>query len=321
MLCLGLINNNTHAIEVFASSRAYLYIIIFFFFGYSRFNINLNKLFYIAVGSILGGYFNGVLLSPTLENIHSYSNIITYAILVSYPLIKKRYFLFIICLFGALYISFYSGLRRQIVEVFLSFAFTYFLILLRDNVKINKLFILIFIILPFLVTKFIFYIEDYFLKNNIYLWRRIFLKTQHLEDSIASEGSRIEHPYNLINYISDTIIPKGIYPRGVSFNVANSVGSTLDFPLYEIFYVFGSLTAIVFILFFIKGIFRCVKLIFIGNKNEDEIIMICSISILLIFACFFDGSFLQYTFVTPFTGFVLGRLFFFKKKVFNASSS
>ena len=136
----------------------------------------------------------------------------------------------------------------------------------------------------FLVYNFISYVKSYFHTNNLNLWRRIFLKTQKFGGPSSPEESRFSHFYNLVNYVTDTIIPKGIYPRGVSFKVAGSGGSTLDFPLYEIFYVFGSLTAIIFIVFFVKRLFTSFKLIY---NNKDEIIMISSISILLFCASFF----------------------------------
>ena len=318
LLGLGLIVNNIYALKVLASSRAYLYLIIFFFFGHSKFNLDLNKLFYIGIGSIIGGYLNGLLLGDTQGEVRAYSNLVSFAIIVSYPLIKKRYFIFIFFLLGALYVGFYSGLRRQIAEILLNLVFTYFLIIIKDGKSFKSLFtklILLPILLYNLVGFFVVKIENYFLMNNIYLYNRIFQKTYRIENSNQAESSRISHFANLSDYIYDTVIPKGIYPRLVGFSVNNSGGSPLDFPLYEIFYTLGSLTTIVLILFFFKTFFINIGSLFTSNKNKDEIIMISSISILLFCASFFDGSFLQYTFVTPFTGFVLGRFFFLKRNL------
>jgi 4-amino-4-deoxy-L-arabinose transferase-like glycosyltransferase len=153
----------------------------------------------------------------------------------------------------------------------------------------------------------------YFYENNYYLWSRIFLKTEASGDNIEAEGSRTGHAFNLLDYISDTVIPRGIYPRGISFYVDGSGGSTLDFPLYEIFYVFGSITVLFFLFKFFLFIYRSLKIISNGRDESNELILVVTTCCLLVVSSFFDGSFLQYTFVTPFTGLIIGRMYFLVK--------
>jgi len=315
LLSLGLIFNIEYIPGVFASSRAYLYLFIFYFYGTKINFLNLNKLFIVALGAVLGGYLNGILLGLNTVNVQSYSNVFAFLIVISYPLIKRKDLLFIICLFFTLYVSFYSGLRRIIVEIIFCLFFILSLIFIRDKLKTSKVLVSTFFILPSLFLLFIDYIKTDISLNNPHLFRRIFLKTEKLSTSnaIESQGTRGDHFLNLFNYIVDTIFPKGIYPRGRSFNVNDSGGSTLDFPLYELFYVFGSFFVLCVIIYFVLLFFKYVKIIS-KNKNEytDELILVVVCFLMILLISFFDGGFLQYTFVTPFTGLMLGRFVYFK---------
>ena len=312
LLALGILFSPGNVGKVLASSRAYLYLIIFFFYGLSNISINLNKLFVISLGAVLGGYVNGIFLREIDSEAIAYSNLISFCVIISYPLIKRKYFLFVFCFFAALFVAFESSLRRIIVEILFTGIFTVLLLLLRDRILKNKLLIVILFSLPSAIMIFLEHIETYLQYENYAVWSRIFLKTRDTSTN-RGLGSRVSHSNNLDNYFFDTLIPRGVYPRGVSFKVEGSIGSTLDFPLYELFYVFGSLTILFFLFFYLKliimGLYKSPK-----NPNQsDELLLMIVLFCVLVCVSFFDGGFLQYTFVTPFTGLVLGRLIFLTK--------
>lgn len=317
LLSVAMLTNNNELGGVFATSRAYLYLILFFCYGLSlsqdsNKGADLDFLFFVSLGSTLGGYINGLLVSSNVDDeINSYGNLVCLALLICLPLIQKRTGLFLICLTLTLYVAFSSGLRRQIVEIGIALGGSVIFLLLRDKFSLSRLQILLFITLPTLLSMFIGYIERYFFENNYYLWTRIFLKTERLQRTgIESEGSRGRHFDYLLDYIDYTWYPRGIYPRGKSFSVGGGGGSTLDFPLYELFHTFGSVFAICMLIFLLFRLMRATFWVFLNSKSQrvNEVIVICVVNIVLISCLFFDGSFLQFTFVAPLTGFFVARL-------------
>ena len=155
--------------------------------------------------------------------------------------------------------------------------------------------------------------ENILYNYNYFLWSRVFLKTRDITTN-RGLGSRINHldTGNFLSYIIDTIFPRGLYPRGYPFKVNSSGGSTLDFPLYEVFYIFGSLTTIIFLSIILRKIIIFLFVIKNNSSKFNEIVLSIVVVLTSILMLFFDGSILQYTFVVPFTGLFLGRIFYHK---------
>lgn len=311
LLSLSFINKAQYLPEVLSTSRSIFLLLIFYFYGRNVNAISLQSLFYISFGAVLGTYLNTILNFNEDRN-YSFNNTLAFSIFVIYPLIKRQFKLFFICLIFSLYIAVSSAMRRQIIELFLTVSFGTIALILIDKSKV--LYKILTLITILIISGF--YIiplaRDYFKETNYFIYSRIFEKTDDtLQHGIEEEGTRAEHFPNLGNYISNTLIPKGFYPRNISFKVGTGGGATFDFPMYEICYTLGSILGciiIIILLFRILFFFR--KIVETNKPDYYNNVLIFLIPSIIIFACmFFDGGFLHHNFITPFTGLTLGLLF------------
>ncbi|AWW32584.1 hypothetical protein DN752_21880 [Echinicola strongylocentroti] len=299
---------------VVGTSRVYFYI-FYFALLFSRIDkIDTTSLFMVSAGAVIGSGFSNYLLVLQLgqEEVRGYSNFIALSVFVIYPLVKKKVILFLICLGIAIVLAFYSGLRRQIVEVVISLVFGLLILMLyRKGKSLSLMFVAV--VVGVFAWANISLIEQYLLENHFYLWQRVFYKTQIAMEDGGSEGSRYEHLGLLLDYFAECIFPRGFFPRGSSFSVGDHGGSTLDFPLFELLYTFSAFGMVVFILWMVSSYVKNLMVLLSlpkGGYSEELMIVLSCIPVLL-FATFFDGSFIQYSFVAPFSGYLFGRLFRF----------
>ena len=96
LLALGLLSAKSDAYGLFATFRAYFYLFIFFYYGYDSHYININSIFLICIGAVLGTEINRVLVSQINSDDLSYANSLAFVIVVSYPILRKKYLLSII---------------------------------------------------------------------------------------------------------------------------------------------------------------------------------------------------------------------------------
>lgn len=314
LIILGLISTNT-IYSVLGTSRIYIYILIFAIL-FSKVNkLDIDRLFMISFGAVIGGALNTFLLVKSLgqDEVRGYSNFIALALFVLIPLLTKKKVLFIICLSIAVFIATYSGLRRQLFQVLLSAISGVLLMMIFDPKEFLKASGVVGILSIFTVANFN-RIEDYLFTNHFYLWQRFFSKTRNaVESQGEGEGSRFDHFGVLLDYLADSFLPRGFYPRGTSFSVNGEGGSTLDFPFYELIYMFGAVGIILLLLFGIVSILKSVKVASLINDMQLKIeVMIIVCCFPVIFASmFFDGSFIQYSFVAPMVGLLIGRIVYY----------
>jgi Kef-type K+ transport system membrane component KefB len=107
---------------------------------------------------------------------------------------------------------------------------------------------------------------------------------------------------NIEDHIQWNIFPKGfVTKRSIDNNIY------IDFPIYELFYMIGMpLCFIIFLVFAYRIIYHLKNFIF-NKVRESEFCIV--LSILLIILLFTEGTFLNYPFTTPFTGYALARIF------------
>lgn len=312
-LSLLMASNNT--LESLSSGRSILLLMLFFSYGINVSLINTRKLFLISFGAVLGSFINSYLNYGEI-GAYTFNNSLAFALFVIYPLIKKKSLLFVLCVVLAIGIAVLSGLRRQILEIFIVLFFTLVGVIYRDKHKILAKVIISISLLTLIIYATLPIIKDYFKRTSYYIYSKIFIRTQEtIEQGVSSEGTRARHIPNFLEYMADTIIPKGFYPRNISFRVGNSGGATFDFPLYEIFYTIGSITTLFLIIYIVKKIL----LVYINIRKEPQknfyAIFYTAPCIMVIFSTLFDGGFMQHNFITPFTGLVFGLLLR-KKKAF-----
>ena len=191
-------------------------------------------------------------------------------------------------------------------------------IIYRDRHKILAKIIISLSLISLIIYAILPIIEEYFKRTNYYIYSKIFVRTKEtIEQGAVSEGTRAGHLPSLLEYMADTIVPKGFYPRNISFKVGNSGGATFDFPLYELFYTLGSITTCVLLIYIIRKVLQAYKNIKKEPYENFYTILYTAPCVMVLFTTLFDGGFMQHNFITPFTGLVFGLLLRKKRIVLN----
>jgi hypothetical protein len=166
-----------------------------------------------------------------------------------------------------------------------------------------------------MVFMFLFFlpqIEKYVKTNAPQLYLRIFLKTEMFlsgTNSKSGDSVRLNNMHEMSTNFQNYIIPKGFVSRQT---VKDKTGRFIDFPLSELFYMFG-LFAILLLLGIGICTFGCFYHYF--NKGSDSVIFVV-ISLIMLMLLFLEGTFLSSSYVAPFTGYCLGRIKFYSKITF-----
>lgn len=295
--------------SIISTARGYLYIFIFYVLFSNENDFSIDDALYVSLGSLIGwviaSYFNFLKSLASLDETVSYGAMLAIPLFISISLIKKKYRLFIFGVLLIVFISFTSGLRRQILVFIISLFFTTLLITLRNPKLFFRISILALVfILPLILTFPV--IESFFKENTPKLHYRIFTKSEALIKGQETRGDRrrSENFKYLIDNIDSFLYPRGLVSKQTTTN--RKVGIYNDFPLLELSHVVSFQLAVFLIIIF--ALFAGRNLFFFLEKGKDESLIFVLCFVVMFSLLFLEGSFLTFPYATPITGYCLGRM-------------
>ncbi len=313
LIAISLIVGKFRISSVLSTSRGYIYMAVVFSGFHNKKISDIHPILMIAFGSMIGWLIMSLLSFRTLvsslvneESRVAYGNMIALCIAVSIAIIySKKKFLPYILLVG-LAISLTSGLRRQIAIFLLSFFLSKFISMKLSLMKtIRSL-----CIIAFLIAILSPFYED--IKSSIndispFLYYRIFEKSERLVSGELTEGDveRMDNFNYFIDNLGTYIIPQGFVSKRTLAD--EGTGIYMDSPYIELFYTFSIPGCLIFILIFIKSLHFHLKNYYLNNIRESGICIVSGIIIVILLLI--EGSFLNFVFVAPFTGYILSRIF------------
>jgi hypothetical protein len=234
-----------------------------------------------------------------------YGNMISLSLAISIPWIfhQKRYIYWSFIL--GILLSITSGVRRQILVFVVSYVLSYMLSIQWSFLSIIKKIgpIAIVIIASILIYPLI---DNYINDISPEFHYRLFDKSQQLMEGDLSESDRLRADYfnQFINNFDSYLLPRGFVSKRTM--VDEGTGIFIDSPYYELFYTFGIFVCTFMMVYLAKCILFHLKNYYVYKITESGVCIVSSIIIITL--CLIEGSFLNYAFTTPFTGFVLGRI-------------
>jgi hypothetical protein len=325
IIIISLLANNYSLSAILGSARSYFTLIVAYLVFSKDNNVSLEDIMFISLGSTIGWLCSSIygissFLAGHSKSIAMTGNMLTIPLLISIAVLRKRNKIFLWAIILCLAISLTSGMRRQIVVFLCSLFLTYGFLSVRNI----KRFLVQSFVLVVIVINFIFFlppIEGYLKENIPILYYRIFEKSEMLlsgKGRISGDSYRTNNMTSLMENISDYIVPMGFVSRQTLKD--ENAGRFIDFPLMELFYMFGVFFALL-ILFFI-GIYT-IGCCYQSLVSRNDAIIFVILSFIMLMLLFLEGTFLSSSYVAPVTGYCLGRikyhsrLTFFKDLKFN----
>lgn len=313
LVIISLLVDNFKPASVLSTARGYLYMLLLFSIFINKEIKNISYIMFIAFGSVLGWLFDSLLFVNELANnllldktLAVYGNMIMLSLAMSIPLIFKKNKYIYLALLGGVILSFSTGTRRQIivfvVSYFLSILFT-----IKWSLKGITKTILIFLISFSFIILILPIAESSIYNISPLLHQRVFVKTEQLitgEENL-SDDVRKNAIIDFANSFEENLFPRGFVSKRTMDD--EGTGIYMDSPFFEIFYTFGILGVLSFFILFIRKIFFHFKNYFFYNVTESAVCLVSATIIIILI--FIEGSFLNYAYITPCTGFVLARIF------------
>jgi hypothetical protein len=271
----------------------------------------------ICIGSVLGWCLLSIeqftqlirLVADEDTSLDVSGNMVALVLLVSIAIIYKNSKIIILSIFLGLVLSLTTGLRRQIMVFFLSIVISYFFVLTSKKANLKKIFFISFVFVTSLI--FIYPIADNYINDvSPVLHQRIFSKSEQFLTGDLSEADKTRRDFmnHFINNLDHYILPQGFVSKRTMDDVGTGV--YMDFPVLELAYTFGLVILPVFIFFYFKNILKHGKNFYRNHKKESAV---WATAAMILFALLFlEGSNLNYSYITPFTGMVLGKISFGK---------
>ncbi|WP_158838699.1 hypothetical protein [Polaribacter sp. L3A8] len=313
LIAISFLVGNFGLVSILSTVRGYFYMLVFFSIFKDKKINNFSYILFISLGSVFGWLLDSLLFVNMLANdmaegktIAVYGNMITLSLAMSIPFFFKQKKYIVIAFLSGLILSLSTGTRRQIIIFIISFGLS---LMLTMKISINgiiKKIITLGVITSFLVILYPL-ADEYVYNVSPTLHYRIFTKTEQLFTGEENDSDDIRT--NAISEFVDTY-EEYVFPRGfVSKRTMTDAdtGKYMDSPYYELFYTF-SLAGVLFILLLLvrRFFFHLNNYLFKGGTESG----VCMVSIATIFVLIMvEGSFLNWSYTTPCTGFVLARIF------------
>lgn len=315
LLIIGFLLQNFRASSILSTSRGYLYMLLSFAVFSGKNKTSMHDIMLICLGSVVGWcvlsieQFNLITrLAIDEDNSLSVSgNMVALVLLVSIAIINKNNKVIILAIFLGLVLSLTTGLRRQIIVFFLAVVISYFFILTSRKGNGLKIFL---IIGTFGLSLVIIYpiVDNYINDISPILHQRIFSKSEQFLTGDLSEADKIRRDFinQFLNNLDKYILPQGFVSKRTMEDVGT--GIYMDFPVLELAYTLGLIILVTFVFFYFKNILKHCKNYYRNHKTESAVW--ATTAIVLFALLFLEGSNLNYSYITPFTGMVLGKISF-----------
>jgi len=312
LICIAFFVGQFPISSILSTTRGYFYMLVVFSVFKDKSIKNYIYIFYIVLGSSVGWAVLGLI---SFRNIISglffnssgavYGNMIALGLMVVIPIIFRKRFLILLSFLITVIISIVAGLRRQIVVVIGVYIFSLFT-QLRSSVKrmislvVSVSFFIGFLIIFFPVT------ENFIHLNSPLLYKRVFVKSEQLvSDNMGSaDQSRIGHFYNFLDNMDNYIFPHGFVSKRTMQDPG--AGVFMDSPYLELFYTFGIFFSIPIIIYFFYSIYFHFSNYYKREIRESAVCIAMGGVVLILM--FIEGSFLNFVYTTPLTGFVFARI-------------
>jgi hypothetical protein len=306
--------------SILSTARGYLYLVLVFSIFKNKEIRDINYIFFIALGSSVGWMLLGLssmnkLVSGVTSDTNSmaiYGNMISLSLIITISIVFKKKILSLITFVITVIISITAGIRRQILVAFLSYLLGF---ISQINLRAKRLMVLFFSTSIFVISLIQVYpiVEEFILNTSPTLYVRLFVKSEQLlsGDISESDQTRVDTFKSFIKDIDNNIFPRGFVSKRTMQDAGT--GKYMDSPYLELFHTFGILFAIPLILIFFQRIFFHLKNYFKYKITESAVCFIMSGVFLVLMVI--EGSFLNFVYTTPFTGFVLSRIMSTKKLI------
>lgn len=312
-------------VEYYQMSRQWIMILLFSYISCKSFLMNPNILYWISIGTIIGGILMGLTgLEYLEENQTLYlcptilAMPLSAALSFYKPLIYKVLTFLLLFLMAGL-----SQTRGIILYGILCYFITWFLYsaFIIKNI-LNKTSILL--IIGFIAAIIVYYnVEDSVRQSSKYLHYRLYNKMENVGE-ISEDQSRLNQYYYVFNHYEENLLPHGFYlRRGINEWGRKTAIGVNDSGFLELVYTFGFILVTVLLFVF----FKHYKRLFNKRKELDEInFALLVTSTFIPFSLFMGYAILKAPYSACFWGIYIGLLRtynkpksknFFKKQNYN----
>lgn len=309
MILAAIVSSDFGIYAILSTARGYFYIMFVYFLFRSKHDINWNSLYLICWGSVFG-WVGLAALSTSLtilglsqdNNIAVYGNYIALALTIAIPIYKTQRARVLYVFFVVAMLCLFSGLRRVILISVLSYIVA---ILLNPNIFNRRNLISL---IAGIATLYLLFspIRNVVKEHSQNLYIRIFLKSESLISSERSESdrTRFSHFSNFRNTMDEHWLPRGFVTKQT---MADNAGGYMDAPYKEFRHMFGILLGSLVLLFSMVNLVVLI-IIFIKVKSIKSYVGLVLFAVVT--ALFgVEGSFLNFTYIVPFTGLSLSLMF------------
>ena len=298
--------------SILSTVRGYFYMLITFSTFKNKKLPNISIIFLIVLGASFGWMVQGIIAFKQIV-LHTYTgsfavygNIIALGLMIAISIIFKKKYLIYVGLFITLTISITSAIRRQVSVSFFAYVLS---LLSQIKLKNKRIFSsLSFLIFSSIVIVLLFPLaENFTYEISPMLHYRLFVKSEQLISGETNESDklRVDAFDDFLNNINEYLFPKGFVSKRTLEDT--EAGLYMDSPYLELFHTFGIFLSVPLVIYFFKYFIFHIKYYYKKDIRESAVCVILSILIMVLMMI--EGSFLNFTYSTPVTGFVFARIF------------
>lgn len=298
--------------SICATARAYVDILLWYMLLSGSRRINFCHVTWLAIGSICGWLFVsriklGLLQQGGSDSIAVAGGLVPLSLVLVTTIVFAKYRLLIFALCVGLMTSFFSGVRRQIFSLVVSFLGG--MGLAFSIKRFLTLGILAGIILGGVIASWG-TLGEIAKEQAPMLYVRVFQRTQHLFEGNVETTGDTTRILAVLDCFSTTTLGDNLLPRGFvskRTNVDAGTGIYNDVPMMELYHTFGFWGAWIicgiYLLYVLKHLRRA---IFLKNKSSAVWTVVGGHMFLLLFL---EGGFLAYPYLSLFTALALVNVF------------
>jgi hypothetical protein len=299
--------------SILSTSRGYFYMILSFSIFKGKNETSIHDIYLVSYGATMGwcllSVINFIDISGQTQagsSIVVYGNMIALSLIFIIPIIYRQNKKLLFSIILGIILSLTTGLRRQIIIFVLSVAVSYLFLFDWNISRILKALGVLAITLILLSFSFN-PIENFIRERSPLLHYRVFTRTrQFLTGQYKSSDTyRSKTIKEYTAKISSYFFPRGFVSKRTMQD--KNAGFYMDFPFIELSYMLGIFILALFIISYFFYAFRHIIYFYSDKFNESAVWAISGFILLVLL--FIEGTFLNYSFITPFTGMVLGKLY------------